>query len=81
VTPMETAEVIQTRWVSGCSRLKSFRLPYSLGDGLVHEVADERGDDHQARMAKSQTMSSAQSSGLAASARARKAMSATPVTP
>src|ERR1035437_6770435 len=28
VMPMETAEVIHTRWVSGASKSKSFRLPY-----------------------------------------------------
>src|SRR6185503_8645032 len=28
VTPMETSEVIQTRWVRGASRSKSFRPPY-----------------------------------------------------
>src|ERR1041385_3362207 len=82
VTPMETAEVIQTRCVSGASKSKSFWCPYlALLNISLRKYETSDVTIISARMTNSQMISVAHVSGEPASARARTAISATPVTP
>src|SRR5690242_13389934 len=82
VTTMETADVIQTRCVRGASKSKSFLSP-NLARVMPSFKKYETSEVTiiSARMVNSQMISVAQTTGLPASASARNATSATPVTP
>ena len=82
VTTTDTAEVSQTRWVSGASKSKSF-LPANRVLLMTSFTKYEKSEVTiiKARMVKSQIISVAQVLGLAASATAINAINATPVTP
>src|ERR1039458_3807915 len=82
VKTMDTAEVLQTRCVSGASKSKSFCPPnFALVRPSFKKYETSEVTIIKARMVNSQMMSVAQIVGLVASASARNAMSATPVTP
>src|SRR5882672_2665095 len=81
VMMIETAEVIQTRCVSGASKSKSFNPPnFALLMPSLRKYEPSEVTIINARMTNSQMISVAQTVGLAANARARNAISATPVT-
>src|SRR5262245_8726488 len=82
VTAMETADVIQTRCVSGASKSKSFLPPnFILLNASLTKYDASEVTIIKARIANSQMISVAEITGAASSASARNAMSATPVTP
>src|SRR5215831_7070113 len=82
VTPMDTAEVIQTRWVKGASKSKSFCPPnFALLIASLMKYETREVTIINARITKSQMIRVAAIVGVLARASARNAINATPVTP
>src|SRR3989442_8841354 len=82
VMAIETAEVIQTRCVSGASKSKSFSPPnLAWLTASLRKYETSEVTIIKLRITNSQIINVAQIAGLAASASARNAISATPVTP